>query len=222
MVQHRRNLVARASGQQEASKKVVAAALAASFLFGGAAFAEMNPGEKFLSNSAVGLNKCSENKKFQKMKAKEVKGLQRRMKGYEEGSSVYEALKKSVARTEERFANIANSGRFCETITGNPVYLSDPGLQIWTGRTSDILLPTAAFVYFNCWLFHAGRKQLQWIRETSKTAQEARDRELATNWDYKMSLKFLAKGWAWPVEVVNEIRAKKLTADDRYITDAPL
>lgn len=62
----KRQLVCRATGSQEGAKKLAAAAIAASFFFGSAAFAEANPGEKFIQNSAVGLSKCSENKKFKK------------------------------------------------------------------------------------------------------------------------------------------------------------
>lgn len=135
---------------------------------------------------------------------------------------MFDALDKSISETEARFQRIADSGRFCETSTGYPVYISDPGLQMWLGRSTDMLIPTVGFVYFNCWLFQSGRKYLQWITETSKNAQEARNRELATNWDYGMALKFLIKGWAWPVQVVNELRSNTFRGNEKYITDAPL
>lgn len=131
-------------------------------------------------------------------------------------------MKKSVARTEERFANIANSGRFCETLTGNPVYLADPGLQFWTGRSWDIFIPTLGFVYFNGWIFHQGRKYLNWIKSTSKTAQEARERELVTGTDWPMVIKFLVEGWAWPVDAVEQLKTGRLRGNEKYITDVPL
>lgn len=165
--------------------------------------------------------RCRDSKQFQKNKKKAINKVNRELKKWEEDSPMHVMANKKMELTVERFDNFANSGQFCDE-TGYPVLIADPGLQFKTGRAQDVFIPSILFFYLTGWLLHQGKKHLQWIQATSKTAQEAREREIATGWDYPMALYFLATGWAWPVDAWNELRNGTITNKEKYIYEPPL
>lgn len=103
-----------------------------------------------------------------------------------------------------------------------PALISDPGLAFKIGRAEDTVIPFVAFLYFNGWLFHQGKKYLQYIHKNAKNGNDARETELATAWNWPMALYFIASGWAWPVDAFNEWKSGRITADDKYITGSPM
>lgn len=142
------------------------------------------------------------------------------MNKFEKDSPVWVAQNEKMKYTNERFDKIAESGKFCDE-RGIPTLISDPGLAFKTGRTQDVVLPAFAFFYITGWILHQGKKQLQWVRATSKNAKEARERELATGWDYAMTLYFIATGWAWPIDALRELKNGTITKDAKYVTEPP-
>lgn len=199
---------------------MVAAALAASLVLGASApaFADYNNAEQFLKT--INTVRCKDSKAFRKVQKKEINGIKRKQKKFEEGSPVYYQQQIKIDYTNERFDKIAESGQFCDE-RGIPTLISDPGLAFKTGRAQDTVIPAFGLFYFTGWILHQGKKQLQWVKATSKTAKEARERELATSWDYAMTLYFIASGWAWPIDAFKELRNGTITKDSKYVTEPP-
>merc|ERR1712046_405126 len=107
-----------------------------------------------------GLTPCAESKGFAKLKKQELKELQKRLKKYEPDSAPAIALKATMERTEKRFDFYGQSGLLCGA-DGLPHLIADPGFALKYGHAGDIFIPTFGFLFFACWLGHAGRLYLE-------------------------------------------------------------
>ncbi|EFN58854.1 hypothetical protein CHLNCDRAFT_29874 [Chlorella variabilis] len=192
------------AGKQVATG-VAAAALALTFGFGAVepAFADV-----------AGLTPCSESKAFAKLKKKEVKSLNKRLKNYEEGSAPALALQATIAKTERRFDNYSKQGLLCGT-DGLPHLIADPGLALRYGHAGDVLIPTIGFIYFAGWLGFAGTKYLQAVAATAKPIEK----EIII--DVPLAWKLLWEGFGWPLRAFAELKNGKLLEADSNITVSP-
>lgn len=162
-----------------------------------------------------GLTPCAESKAFAKLKKKEVKALEKRLKNYEAGSAPALAIQATIEKTQQRFDKYANQGILCGTADGLPHLIADPGLALRYGHTSEVLLPTIGFLYFAGWLGFSGTKYLQAVREMPKPIEK----EIII--DVPLAWRMLWEGFGWPLRAVAELRNGKLLEDDRNITVSP-
>lgn len=76
-------------------------------------------------------------------------------------------------------------------------------------------IPTIGFLYVAGYIGHVGRTYLNAIKGEKKPT----DKEIII--DVPMALGMAFRGFAWPAQVVGELRAGTLTADDKNITVSP-
>lgn len=192
------------SGKKVATT-VAAAALAAVVSFGAvdAAYADI-----------AGLTPCSESAAYQKKKNKEISRLERRLSKYEEDSAPALALKATIDKTNRRFDFYAKSGLLCGN-DGLPHLIADPGLAVRFGHAGDILIPTFLFLYFAGYTGYVGREYLM----KTRGGKSATEKEIII--DVPLALSIMLGGAAWPLAVVQELRAGTLTEREENITVSP-
>jgi photosystem I subunit 3 len=161
-----------------------------------------------------GLTPCSESKGYAKRLKNELKGLNKRLKGYEADSAPALALKATIDRTEKRFANYAKAGLLCGA-DGLPHLISDPGLALRYGHAGETFIPTIGFLYVAGWIGYVGRNYLNIAREAKKPTEK----EIII--DVPLAIKLAFQGAGWPVRVVSELRSGSLTEADENITVSP-
>eukprot|EP01026_Neomeris_dumetosa_P074197 TRINITY_DN769_c0_g1_i3.p2 TRINITY_DN769_c0_g1~~TRINITY_DN769_c0_g1_i3.p2 ORF type:complete len:259 (-),score=27.16 TRINITY_DN769_c0_g1_i3:209-904(-) len=191
---------------KQLSTGLAAAALAVSFGFGAV--------DSALAQDLSGLTPCSENKAFDKQRKKEVKGLQKRQKLYEEGSAPYLALQATIERTENRFANYAKAGLLCGT-DGYPHLIADPGMALKYGHAGEIFIPTIGFLYVAGYIGSVGRNYLQAVKGEKKPTEK----EIII--DVPLALRLSGQGFAWPIQAIKELRDGTLTEKEENITVSP-
>merc|ERR1712124_43682 len=157
-----------------------------------------------------GLTPCGASKSFSKRKNQEIKELQKRMKKYEADSAPVVALKATMERTEKRFDFYEKSGLLCGT-DGLPHLIADPGFALKYGHAGDIFIPTFGFLFFACWLGHAGRLYLEATRDKNK--------EIII--DVPLAAGCFGKALGWPVLVSSELINGTLLEKDSNITVSP-
>merc|ERR1712100_1008418 len=157
-----------------------------------------------------GLTPCAESKGFAKLKKQELKDLQKRMKKYEAESAPAVALKATMERTERRFDFYGQSGLLCGA-DGLPHLIADPGFALKYGHAGDIFIPTFGFLFFACWLGHAGRLYLEATRDKNK--------EIII--DVPLAAACFGKALGWPILVSSELTNGTLLEKDSNITTSP-
>ena len=80
---------------------------------------------------------------------------------------------------------------------------------------SWLQIPTIGFLYVAGYIGHVGRTYLNAIKSEAKPVTK----EIII--DVPMALGMAFKGFAWPAQVVGELRAGTLTADAKDITVSP-
>jgi photosystem I subunit 3 len=191
--------------EQQVSKAIAAAALAAVVGFGQADAAKAD---------ISGLTPCSESKAYAKRLKNEVKALNKRLKNYEADSAPAIAIKATIDRTEKRFANYAKAGLLCGA-DGLPHLISDPGLALKYGHAGETFIPTFGFLYVAGWIGYVGRLYLNKIRGEAKPTEK----EIII--DVPAALRIIWQGATWPVQVVAELKAGTLTEKAENITVSP-
>ncbi|GMH38188.1 hypothetical protein BSKO_06072 [Bryopsis sp. KO-2023] len=184
---------------------VAAAALAAVVSFGAVGEAQAD---------IAGLTPCAESKAFKKRENKEVKGLQKRMAKYEEGSAPALALQATIERTQKRFEFYGKSGLLCGT-DGLPHLIADPGLAFRYGHAGDIMIPTVLFIYMAGYTGYAGREYLLATRGVKKPTEK----EIII--DVPLALKCVAGSAGWPLRAYNDLRSGTLLEKEENITVSP-
>ena len=162
----------------------------------------------------AGLTPCSESKAFAKRKKQEIKGLNKRLKQYEDGSAPSLALKATIEKTEKRFDKYARQGLLCGT-DGLPHLIADPGLALRYGHAGDVLLPTIGFIYVAGWIGFSGTKYVQAAKKASKPTEKEIIIDVPLAWN------LLWGGLAWPVAAWSEFKNGELLEDDSNITVSP-
>jgi photosystem I subunit 3 len=193
------------TSQVDVSKAVAAAALAAVIGFG-----QVDAAKADIS----GLTPCSESKAYQKRLKNELKALNKRLKNYDPESAPALALKATMNRTENRFANYAKAGLLCGA-DGLPHLISDPGLALKYGHAGEVFIPTFGFLYVAGWIGYVGRLYLNAVRSEAKPTEK----EIII--DVPQAIKFAWQGATWPVQVVQELKAGTLTESESNITVSP-
>ncbi|GFR51965.1 hypothetical protein Agub_g14488, partial [Astrephomene gubernaculifera] len=161
-----------------------------------------------------GLTPCSESKAYAKLEKKEIKGLERRLKQYEADSAPALALKTTIERTKNRFANYAKAGLLCGN-DGLPHLISDPGLALKYGHAGEVFIPTFGFLYVAGYIGYVGRQYLL----AAKQAAKPTDKEIII--DVPLALRLAGQGAGWPLAAFNELRAGTLTEKAENITVSP-
>lgn len=194
---------------QEAAKQV-STAVAAAALAALVGFGDVQPA----AADVAGLTPCSESKAYAKLQKKELKQLNKRLKQYEAGSAPALALEATIKRTENRFANYAKAGLLCGT-DGLPHLIADPGLALRFNHSGEVFIPTFAFLYVAGYIGYVGRQYLQ----LAKSGNKPTEKEIII--DVPTAISLAANGWAWPLRVVQELRAGTLTEKAENITVSP-
>lgn len=202
----RKAVVVRAQQDKLSVGQVAAAAAVATALTLGA----VEPAKADIA----GLTPCSESKAYQKRLKNELKGLSKRLKQYEADSAPALALKATMERTENRFANYAKAGLLCGN-DGLPHLISDPGLALKYGHAGEVFIPTFGFLYVAGWIGYVGRQYLNMVRGEAKPTEK----EIII--DVPAALKLSVEGATWPLRVVSELRAGTLTEKEENITVSP-
>ncbi|GIM02381.1 hypothetical protein Vretimale_7261, partial [Volvox reticuliferus] len=161
-----------------------------------------------------GLTPCSESKAYAKLQKKELKGLEKRLKQYEADSAPALALKATIERTKNRFANYAKAGLLCGN-DGLPHLISDPGLALKYGHAGEVFIPTFGFLYVAGYIGYVGRQYLIAARSSSKPT----DKEIII--DVPLAVRLAWQGAGWPLAAVQELRAGTLTEKEENITVSP-
>lgn len=78
-----------------------------------------------------------------------------------------------------------------------------------------VQIPTIGFLYIAGYIGHTGRTYLQ----TVKGDKKPRDKEIII--DVPLAFELSIKGFAWPVQVIGELRAGTLTEKAANITVSP-
>jgi photosystem I subunit III len=78
-----------------------------------------------------------------------------------------------------------------------------------------VQIPTLGFLYVAGYIGHVGRSYVMAIKEEKKP----QDKEIII--DVPMALRMAVTGFAWPVQVVAELRAGTLTNKPENITVSP-
>uniref|UniRef100_UPI003003A6C0 Photosystem I reaction center subunit III PsaF n=1 Tax=Coelastrella TaxID=75800 RepID=UPI003003A6C0 len=162
----------------------------------------------------AGLTPCSESAAYAKRLKNEVKGLNKRLKNYEADSAPAIALKATIERTQNRFANYAKAGLLCGA-DGLPHLISDPGLALKYGHAGEVFIPTFGFLYVAGWIGYVGRLYLNMVKGEAKPTEK----EIII--DVPAALRLTWQGATWPVQVVAELRANTLTEKAENITISP-
>lgn len=162
----------------------------------------------------AGLTPCSESKAYAKVQKKEIKNLEKRLAKYEAGSAPSLALQATIERTNNRFANYAKSGVLCGN-DGLPHLIADPGLALRYGHAGEIFIPTIGFLYIAGYIGHVGRAYL--IESRKEKTPQTKEYII----DVPLALSTAFKGFAWPAQVVMELRNGTLTENDANITVSP-
>jgi hypothetical protein len=131
----RRTAVVAKAAERPASAPSAAAVAAAAAL----SLAVSLGGVQAASADISGLTPCSESKAYARRLKNEVKGLNKRLKQYEADSAPALALKATIERTEQRFANYGKAGLLCGT-DGLPHLISDPGLALKFGHAGEVFV----------------------------------------------------------------------------------
>lgn len=158
----------------------------------------------------AGLTPCSESKAFAKRKNTQIKGFQKRMAKYEEGSAPALALQASIDKTERRFANYAKSGVLCGS-DGLPHLIVDGDLN----HLGEFVIPGLAFLYTAGWIGWVGREYIIAIRDGEKPTEK----EIII--DVPLALKQMRKGLTWPVAAYESLRNGSLLEKEENITVSP-
>ncbi|KAG2490004.1 hypothetical protein HYH03_011471 [Edaphochlamys debaryana] len=158
----------------------------------------------------AGLTKCSESKAYAKTEKKELKVLEKRLKQYEEGSAPSLAIKATMERTKNRFANYAKAGLLCGN-DGLPHLISDPGLALRYGHAGEFFIPTFLFLYVAGYIGYVGRNYLNATKDIQK--------EIII--DVPLALRCAGQGAGWPLAAIEELKNGTLTEKPENITISP-
>ncbi|PNH04376.1 Photosystem I reaction center subunit III, chloroplastic [Tetrabaena socialis] len=162
----------------------------------------------------AGLTPCSESKAYTKVEKKEIKTLEKRLKQYEADSAPALALKATIERTHNRFANYAKAGLLCGN-DGLPHLIADPGLALKYGHAGEIFIPTFGFLYVAGYIGYVGRQYIIAAKEAAKPT----DKEIII--DVPLALKLAGQGAGWPLLAVQELRSGSLLEKEENITVSP-
>eukprot|EP00898_Chlorokybus_atmophyticus_P006168 jgi/Chlat1/6552/Chrsp45S05931 len=185
--------------------KQVAVALTCAAIASGSALA--NPAEVYAD--VAGLTKCSDSAAFAKRKRNEIRGLEKRLKGYEAGSAPALALQATIDRTEKRFNFYSNSSLLCGA-DGLPHLIVDGR---WS-HAGEFLVPGLGFLYIAGWIGWVGRAYIRAIKDDKPTEKEI-------ILDVPKALGIMSTGLIWPVAAVSEFRNGDLIENDANITVSP-
>lgn len=81
-----------------------------------------------------------------------------------------------------------------------------------------VQIPTIGFLYIAGYIGHVGRSYVQAIKGAKKPI-DVNMKEIII--DVPMALALAFKGFAWPAQVIGELRAGTLTEKDENITVSP-
>lgn len=196
--------------QKQEVVKQVSTAVAAAALATVVGFSDVQPA----SADIAGLTPCSESKAFAKLQKKELKNLNKRLKNYEAGSAPALALEATIERTKNRFANYGKAGLLCGN-DGLPHLISDPGLALYYNHAGETFIPTFGFLYVAGYIGYVGRTYLNLVKGAAKPVEK----EIII--DVPLAISLALNGWAWPLKVVQELRAGTLTEKEENITVSP-
>jgi len=160
----------------------------------------------------AGLTPCKDSKAFAKREKAELKTLNRRLKLYEEGSAPALAIKATMDRTTQRFANYGNYGLLCGA-DGLPHLIVDGDLN----HLGEFTIPGLGFLYVAGWIGSAGRTYLNWNK--TNTLKKPNDKEIII--DVPIALNIMFRNAAWPLEAFNELKNGTLTEKKENITVSP-
>ena len=161
-------------------------------------------------SSADVLVPCKDSKSYNKRATIQVKKLKARLKKYDPASPAYLAIEQRITRTENRFANYANSGLLCGT-DGLPHLIADGR---WS-HSAEFILPGFGFIYISGWIGWVGRKYLRAV-STSANPSES---EIIIN--VPLALKIMTTGYIWPISAWQELISNDLVAVSEEITVSP-
>jgi len=201
----RKSVVCSASSSNT-SNAVTAVALAA-VVSSTAAFVAPEPANAEVS----GLTPCAKSKPFKKRQKVTVRKLSKRMELYEEGSAPYVALQDRIDQTNARFSKYAKQGLLCGA-DGYPHLIVDGDFKY---GFKEFTLPGVAFLYIAGWIGYVGRQYLNEI----KKEKDPKMKEIII--DVPLALKFMSRGWTWPLRAVKELQDGTLTAAKEDVTVSP-
>jgi|TARA_B110000977_G_scaffold122414_1_gene157284 photosystem I subunit 3 len=161
-------------------------------------------------SSADVLVPCKDSKSYNKRATIQVKKLKARLKKYDPASPAYLAIEQRITRTENRFANYANSGLLCGT-DGLPHLIVDGR----SNHNGEFIVPAIMFLYIAGWIGWVGRCYLQYAATTEKP----NEKEIII--DVKAALGFMASGFLWPFAGWKQFSSGKLVASNDTITVSP-
>eukprot|EP00803_Ostreobium_quekettii_P011066 evm.model.scf_76.18 EVM.evm.TU.scf_76.18 scf_76:142442-144746(+) len=198
------------SAQKDDSAKAIAGTVAAAALAAVVSFGAVDAAYADIS----GLTPCAESKAFQRRKAKQISGLEKRMAKYEADSAPAIALQATMDKTNKRFDFYGKSGLLCGA-DGLPHLIADPGFALKYGHAGDIVIPAALFVYIAGYIGYTGRDYL------AKTRGEKSPTQKEIIIDVPLAFQCLLSGFAWPLETIQELRKGTLTEKPENITVSP-
>jgi len=159
----------------------------------------------------AGLTPCKDSKAFAKREKAELKGLNRRLKQYEEGSAPYLAIKATMDRTTQRFKNYGDYGLLCGA-DGLPHLIVSGDLN----HLGEFTIPGLGFLYVAGWIGNAGRTYLNWNKATNS---KPNDKEIII--DVPVALGIMFRNAAWPLQAFNELKNGDLLEKKENITVSP-
>jgi len=145
--------------------------------------------EAWSIKSSAYLNMCKDNKKYHKRFKDQLYKIQKKQKGFPDGTSVFVRLQQQVDMLKLKEEVLGN--RYCGLKDGFP-------RTIATGETDvrgSAVWPAAAFLYTAGWIGWSGRTYL--MRTNSI------DKEL--NIDVPLALTCMASGFSWPVQATQSV-----------------
>jgi len=145
--------------------------------------------EAWSIKSSAYLNMCKDNKKYHKRFKDQLYKIQKKQKGFPDGTSVFVRLQQQVDILKLKEEVLGN--RYCGLKDGFP-------RTIATGETDvrgSAVWPAAAFLYTAGWIGWSGRTYL--MRTNSI------DKEL--NIDVPLALTCMASGFSWPVQATQSV-----------------
>lgn len=168
---------------------------------------------EFAYADVAGLTPCSKSKPYAKLKKKELKALDKRLKQYEAGSAPALALEATKKKTEQRFDNYASYGLLCGS-DGLPHLIVDGDLN----HLGEFVYPGIGFLYVAGWIGYAGRSYVMANKEVKRKGPGGEGEIII---DVPMALGFMFNAGAWPLLAFNELKDGDLTEKADKITVSP-
>nr|YP_009370303.1 photosystem I subunit III [Bulboplastis apyrenoidosa]ARO90792.1 photosystem I subunit III [Bulboplastis apyrenoidosa] len=158
----------------------------------------------------AGLELCKDSKVFNQRLKNTVAKLEARQQKYEINSPPYVALSQQIDNTKNRFDKYGKANLLCGA-DGLPHLITDGRLS----HAKEFIIPGVLFLYITGWIGWVGRGYLQAVSTSSKPAEN----EIII--DVPLALKFVASGFLWPIEALQQLNNKTLLAPDNEVTVSP-